>query len=320
MAALLRNDNATETNGEMNIQGLGYTHEQRYGLITSLSIHSLIFLLFFALSLHKNSDVKTFYIQFTQMDEQTAVQSPQPGNEIKSPKIHEPAGNEIKENPVIEEPPVKEPELVKEVTIPAPVPEPVREIEKPKVVEPERKVVKEETPVIKETPAKEYQAIIRNAAIQSNDVVKVASAPAPKPQPQAQSLPQPVMRPQPQTVNHKGSAGTPGSLSYSASSGKPAVIETEFGSSGAPIFLDRQMPVYPMMAKKLGKQGRVVLRLHINEKGRLLNIEVVEPAGYGFTESAMEAVKMSTFSPAHEKGVSVASKALLTVRFVLKKI
>jgi hypothetical protein len=28
---------------------------------------------------------------------------------------------------------------------------------------------------------------------------------------------------------------------------------------------------------------------------------------------------MSTFAPAHEKGVSVASKALLTIRFVLKK-
>ena len=74
------------------------------------------------------------------------------------------------------------------------------------------------------------------------------------------------------------------------------------------------------MAKKLGKQGKVVLRLFINEKGRLLNVEVVEPAGYGFTESAVEAVKMSTFSPARENGVGTASKALLSIRFVLKRI
>ena len=302
---------------DLKAEGFGHTHEQRYGLITSLSIHSLIFIIFFVLSLHKDSDVKTFYIQFTQMDQPCAVQSSQSVNSAKTSK---PAGNEIKQSPVIEEPPVKEPEPLKEVSTPAPVPEPIKEIEKPKVVEPERKVVKEETPVIKETPAKEHEAVIRNAAIQSHEAVKVASAPAPKPQPQTQSLHQPVIKPQLQTVNHKGSAGTSGSLSYSASSGQPAVIETTFGASGAPVFLDRQMPVYPMMAKKLGKQGKVVLRLHINEKGRLLNVEVVEPAGYGFTESAIEAVKMSTFSPAHEKGVGVAAKALLTIRFVLKKV
>lgn len=74
-----------------------------------------------------------------------------------------------------------------------------------------------------------------------------------------------------------------------------------------------------MMAKKLGKQGKVVLRLSINEKGKLMNVEVVEPADYGFTESAMEAVKMSTFLPAHENGVGIASKALLTIQFALKR-
>jgi TonB family protein len=288
-------------------QGFGYMNEQRYGLITSLSIHSLIFIMFFALSLHKDSDVKTFYIQFTQMDQQSAVQSLQPVNEINSPNRNELPGNEIKQNSVIEETPVKEPEPVKEVIIPAPIPEPVREIEKPKVAEPKPEM-------IKETPIREYEAVIRDTSLQSHEAAKVASSPAPNPQPRAQSLPQP------QTGNHKGRAGTAGSLSYSASSGQPAVIETTFGSSGAPVFLNRQMPVYPMMAKKLGKQGKVVLRLHINEKGRLLNVEVVEDAGYGFTESAIEAVRMSTFSPAHEKGAGIASKALLTIRFVLKKV
>ncbi len=50
-----------------------------------------------------------------------------------------------------------------------------------------------------------------------------------------------------------------------------------------------------------------------------MNVEVVEPAGYGFTESAVEAVKLSTFSPARYEGVNVASKALLTIRFVLNR-
>lgn len=78
------------TKAEVSTQGLGYTHEQRYGLITSLAVHSIIFMLFFALSVHRSSDdVKTFYIQFTQMGEQT-VQAPQPAREMKRPKVAEP--------------------------------------------------------------------------------------------------------------------------------------------------------------------------------------------------------------------------------------
>lgn len=244
----------------MNIYGLKYTHEQRYGMITSLFIHSIIFMLFFALSIAKSSnDVKTFYIQFTQMGEQT-VQSSQSGMEKK----------------------------------------------RPKVTESERKLAKEETPVMKELPVKEHDAVIRDDAIESPDAVKVAGAPEPAPQPQA--------------IQHQGGESAVSNVSSGVTSGASGVIGTAFGANGAPSFLRRQMPVYPMMAKKLGKEGKVVLRLLINENGRLLNVEVVEPAGYGFTASAIEAVKMSTFCPAHENGVSIASKALLTVRFVLKRV
>lgn len=246
------------TNTEVSTQGSGYTHEQRYGLITSLSTHLIVFILFFALSVHKSSnDVKTFYIQFTQMGEHT-VQAP-----------------------------------------PA-----VREIKKHKVTEPVRKEIREETPVIKEPPVKEHEAVIRTDAIESHEAVNVAS----------------ISEPEPQATHQQGGESTVSNVSYSAASGTSSVIETEFGTSGAPAFLKRQMPIYPMMAKKLGKQGKVVLRLFINEKGRLLNVEVVEPAGYGFTESAVEAVRMSTFSPARENGVSISSKALLAIRFILKKV
>lgn len=244
----------------MNAQGLGFTHEQRYGMITSISIHSIIFMLFFAISAVKSSnDIKTYYIQFAQMGEE-AAQAPQP----------------------------------------------TREMKRPRATEPVKKEIMEETPQIKEPPVEEHEAVIRNEVMESSDSVKVASAPEPAPQPQA--------------TQHQGGESAVSNVTYGAPSGSTGLIETEFGSSGAPAFLRRQMPVYPMMAKKLGKQGKVVLRLLINEKGRLLNVEVVESAGYGFTESAVEAIKMSTFSPAHEKGVSVASKALLTIRFVLKKV
>jgi TonB family protein len=80
-------------------------------------------------------------------------------------------------------------------------------------------------------------------------------------------------------------------------SGTGNPIETRFGASVAPAFLHREMPVYPMMARKLCREGKVVLKLTIDENGNLLNVEVIYGAGCGFTEAAVEAVKKSTFSP-----------------------
>ena len=97
------------------------------------------------------------------------------------------------------------------------------------------------------------------------------------------------------------------------------LLDVEFGSGNAPKFLHREMPVYPLIARRLGKEGRVLLRLTIDENGNLLNIEVLEGAGYGFTEAAVEAVKKSTFTPAIVNGMPVMSKALLPVKFSMRR-
>lgn len=96
-------------------------------------------------------------------------------------------------------------------------------------------------------------------------------------------------------------------------------IETRFGASVAPAFLHKEMPVYPMIARKLGREGKVVLKLTIDEKGNLLHIEVIERADYGFTEAAVEAVKKSTFLPAKKDGKPIASRALLPIKFRLER-
>lgn len=97
-----------------------------------------------------------------------------------------------------------------------------------------------------------------------------------------------------------------------------AVIESEFGSINAPSFLKRVMPEYPRLARRLGKEGKVVLRLFIDEHGKLLSVEIIEKAGYGFDEAAIDAVKASTFQPARLNGHPVACKAVLPIRFKLE--
>lgn len=96
------------------------------------------------------------------------------------------------------------------------------------------------------------------------------------------------------------------------------IVEGEIGSINGPSFLKMVKPEYPRLARRLGKEGKVLLRLFIDEHGRLLNVEVVEKAGFGFDESAINAVKASTFLPARLNGYPVACKALLPVRFKLE--
>ncbi len=102
-----------------------------------------------------------------------------------------------------------------------------------------------------------------------------------------------------------------------ASSGKGEVLP--FGSASGPNFLRREVPVYPFIARRMNKEGKVLLRLTIDEKGKLMNVEVIEAAGFGFTEAALEAVRKSTYRPAIKNGSAVLSLALLPVRFQLTR-
>lgn len=179
-----------------------------------------------------------------------------------------------------------------------PIPNVQEKAIKPKPKEMPKEIIKELPPqlVIKESEIEEPLVLMEvpvsnvvEPAIISNRQDAVPLPPAPKPAP-------PVV------------VATP----------KP-LLDVEFGSDNAPGFIHREMPVYPLMARRLGKEGRVLLRLVIDEKGRLLNVEVVEGAGFGFTKAAIEAVKKSTFQPAMQDGRPVMSKTLLSIKFILRR-
>ncbi len=96
-------------------------------------------------------------------------------------------------------------------------------------------------------------------------------------------------------------------------------FEGEFGSSNGPRFLSKTMPVYPPVAKRLQKEGNVLLRVTIDERGLPVDVEIVKGAGFGFDEEAVKAVQCSTFVPAKKVGKPLACKVLLPIRFVLKQ-
>jgi len=115
------------------------------------------------------------------------------------------------------------------------------------------------------------------------------------------------------SVKEKGitNTGTP------LSSFEKEVTEGELGSINGPSFLRMVKPEYPLLARRHGKKGKVVLRLLIDERGRLANVEIVERAGHGFDEAAVKAVKLSTFLPAKKNGKPITSRVLLPIQFKL---
>lgn len=94
--------------------------------------------------------------------------------------------------------------------------------------------------------------------------------------------------------------------------------EVAFGSPNGPRFLHKVVPLYPDFARKQEMQGAVLLRVTIDEEGRVVNIEVVKKAGFGFDEAAVKAISVSSFIPAKNDGKSCSCKALLPIRFELK--
>jgi protein TonB len=78
------------------------------------------------------------------------------------------------------------------------------------------------------------------------------------------------------------------------------------------------LPEYPMRAKRLGREGSLLLRLTIDKQGRVVEVEVVKKAGSGFDEAAVKAIRASTFAPAMKNGRPVACRTFLPIRFQLR--
>lgn len=109
--------------------------------------------------------------------------------------------------------------------------------------------------------------------------------------------------------------GTHGKGPHGGHGGGP--VDAEFGAGNGPRFAHRVLPKYPRLARQLGKEGTVVLRVTIDESGRPIAVEAIKTAGVGFDEEAVKAVKASLFHPAKREGKPVICRAILPIRFEL---
>ncbi len=78
-------------------------------------------------------------------------------------------------------------------------------------------------------------------------------------------------------------------------------------------------PVYPVLSRKRGEEGRVIIELEISAEGKVLKAEVANSSSYPrLDRAALEAVKKAAFYPATEYGRPIDSKREIAFRFELE--
>ena len=75
---------------------------------------------------------------------------------------------------------------------------------------------------------------------------------------------------------------------------------------------------YPPEAEARKLEGRVVLSIDISATGEVTRAEVVEPAGHGFDEAALAAIRQFRFVPAELDGKPSAVRITYAYDFVLR--
>ena len=81
---------------------------------------------------------------------------------------------------------------------------------------------------------------------------------------------------------------------------------------------DNPAPAYPAVSRRLGEEGRVVLKVRVSEQGRADEVQVEQSSTFERLDlAAVQTVKRWRFVPARQGSVAVAGWARVPIRFRL---
>lgn len=83
-------------------------------------------------------------------------------------------------------------------------------------------------------------------------------------------------------------------------------------------YLQNPRPAYPPMSRRLGEQGKVVLRVRVSSQGSPLSVEIKESSGFPrLDEAARNAVERWRFVPARQGAEAIEASVLVPLNFTL---
>lgn len=140
-----------------------------------------------------------------------------------------------------------------------------------------------------------------------------------KPQPEVvQSTPTPpVVAPEPVKVAEQVTQPEPPKAEVVEKPLPPKeepIIEPKFGAA----YLKNPPPDYPTLSRRVGEQGRVLLRVFVAEDGTPQAVQLENGSGYSrLDQAAMDAVKKWRFIPARRGNQAISAYVLVPLKFSL---
>ncbi len=84
-------------------------------------------------------------------------------------------------------------------------------------------------------------------------------------------------------------------------------------------YLRNPAPAYPLLSRRLGEQGRVLLRVQVHADGSAMSVEIETGSGYArLDQAARETVRQWRFIPAIQGDKTVNSWVIVPINFSLK--
>ena len=135
--------------------------------------------------------------------------------------------------------------------------------------------------------------------------------------PQASSRPQSVAAsPLPATTHPFTETNIPITPASSAPMVSTEMTPPRFDAN----YLDNPPPVYPPLSRKLGEEGRVMLRVHVDSGGLPTRVEIHAGSGSSRLDQAAErAVWRWKFVPARRGGETIAASVVVPIVFNLRE-
>jgi protein TonB len=94
------------------------------------------------------------------------------------------------------------------------------------------------------------------------------------------------------------------------------VIQPRFDAD----YLNNPKPGYPVMSKRLGEEGQVLLRVLVSSQGSAEQVQLVRSSGFSrLDEAAAEAVARWRFVPAKVGSVATTAWVQVPVSFQLRR-
>ena len=141
----------------------------------------------------------------------------------------------------------------------------------------------------------------------------------PQPAARLKSPPQPAAPPNEATASTSPSSTAP-ATSPSDTSPAPAAEPTVTSARFDADYLKNPAPPYPAIARRMGEQGKVILRVAVSAQGAAESVEVRTSSGSSrLDEAAANTVRHWKFVPARRGETPVASWVLVPINFKLEQ-